>query len=391
MTRKRIWDGITILLVTIAVANMRGQAAPVPVASASGTAAGLRIGPMRPASGLRRLGERGITLQSAVVHDLSRSVTANDQDWFSRYSWDLTAAIDGEKAADWKGGSAALHLKQHRNALGAGYCAPMQGYSNIDATTRTSLYEAWAQQQVWGRRVRLKAGKIDANSDFATVATAADFLNASMGYSPTLMRFPTYPLPKAGVEVATAVGETSQISGGRFAIGTGTFSLVEGAHGWGAGRVSLGAWRLRQKLTRFDGRAAAGTEGAYAVVEQSFWHRPAAESRNERRVAGFLQVGTGQGAVNPYTLHAGGGGVASGMLRFRPGDAVGTAVTWVRLTSASGAGYDTGSEMAAEVYYKVALSRSVSLLSDVQYFQHPGGVKQNGDVVIATPRLVVTF
>jgi carbohydrate-selective porin OprB len=59
-----------------------------------------------------------------------------------------------------------------------------QVYSNIDAASRTTLYELWFEQKWMAGKVRIKSGKIDANSEFAVVESASDFLNSSMGFSP---------------------------------------------------------------------------------------------------------------------------------------------------------------------------------------------------------------
>jgi porin len=346
-----------------------------------------------PALELRRLDTHGVALHSTLVQDLSKSVLAGagNQDWFSRYSWDLTAEIDGQKAVRWTRGSAVVRVKLHRNTSGIADTQPMQAYSNLDAAAQTGLYEAWAQQQFRGNRIRLKAGRIDANADFATVATAADFLNSSMGYGPTLMKFSTYPDPRAGFEAMGAFGKSSQAGFGIFGAGSGTFSVLEGVHTWAAGRVAAGVWNLEQRLTRFDGALASRTPGIYAVVEQALFGQAPPGDNSPRRLQGFLQVGTGQGSVNPYTLHLGGGIVLNRPMRLRTRDTAGAAATWVRLTHAAGAGYDAGGELATEVYYKTSLPRALSLISDVQVFQHPGGVLSHSDTFIASSRMVVTF
>ena len=112
--------------------------------------------------------------------------------------------LDGEKGFGGKGTSGFLRLKHHLNHFGEDEAGPAQGFSNIDAPSRTTLYEAWMEQRLFSDRLRVKAGKIDANSEFAAVPTAGDFLNSSMGFSPTIVGFPSYPLPKAGYQCFSA-------------------------------------------------------------------------------------------------------------------------------------------------------------------------------------------
>lgn len=354
----------------------------------------------RPARTLRQFAERGVSFQYLYVHDLSKSPLGppDSQDWFGRYSWDLTAIIDAHKTLGWTGGSAFFDLKQHAQEYGSMYDCDAQGYSNIDAPSRTVLYQAWAQQQLFGSHLRLKAGRIDANTDFAAVSTASDFLNSSMGYSPTIMEFPTYPAPRPGVDLSLAAGPSTQLSAGLFSAGDGKMILGEASRAWSLGtgqnpgRIALGLWQLREPLHGFRGDDVSGTQGLYTVAEQSLWRRVLSEKAGEeQRLSAFLQFGAGDGKENPYTQHLGGGLVFSAPFRLRPSDAAGAAVTRLSFTRSLDCDYDAHHELALEAYYKFSVSRTLSLVSDVQYFQHPGGILANRDTLIATPRLVVSF
>ncbi|HEX4311539.1 MAG TPA: carbohydrate porin [Acidobacteriaceae bacterium] len=367
---------------------------PAPPASGS-----LLNGFATPARTLHQLAQHGVSFQYLYVHDLSKAPLAlpDSQNWFGRYSWDITSTIDAAKALGWNGGSAFLDLKQHTQEYGSVYTSASQGYSNIDAPSRTVLYQAWAQQLLFNNRLRLKAGRIDANTDFAGVSTAADFLNSSMGFSPTIMEFPTYPQPKMGADLAVAATKSTQISAGLFGTNNGKMELGEVSQAWtlGAsqnpGRVALGIWQLREPLHCFRGDDVSGTQGLYLITEQSLWRRVLSEKQSqEQRLSAFLQIGDGDGKANPFTQHLGGGLVFSAPFRRRPSDAAGAAVTRVVFTRDL-CDYDAHQERALEAYYKFSLSRTLSLVSDVQYFQHPGGILANRNTLIATPRLVVSF
>ncbi|HEY1501507.1 MAG TPA: carbohydrate porin [Acidobacteriaceae bacterium] len=353
-----------------------------------------------PARTLHQLAEHGVSFQYLYVHDLSKAPLGlpDSQNWFGRYSWDITSTIDAGKALGWTGASAFLDLKQHTQEYGSIYNCDAQGYSNIDAPSRTVLYQAWAQELLFGSRLRLKAGRIDANTDFAGVSTAADFLNSSMGFSPTIMEFPTYPQPKLGTDLAIAPSKSTQISAGLFATNNGKMLLGEASQAWSLGasqnpgRVAVGLWQLREPLYSFSGDDLSATEGLYVVAEQSLWRRVLSESKSqEQRLSAFLQLGTGDGRANPYTQHLGGGVVFTAPFRLRPSDAAGAAVTRVSFTRDLDCEYDAHHELALEAYYKFSLSHTLSLVSDLQYFEHPGGDLTNRNTLIATPRLVVSF
>lgn len=385
---------LALLLLPVGLAQ-QGEFSPGPAGNAfTRAAASFRA----PVQRLRTLPERGVALQSLYVHDLSQAPIGapGDHTWFGRYSWDVSATLDGEKLAGWRGGSAFLHGKQHLQEFGRMYDGVAQGYSNIDAASGTMLYEAWGQQLLLDKRVRLQAGKIDANTEFDTVATAADFLNSSMGFSPTIMEFPTYPAPQLGGVVAVAAGPSTQISAGEFVTASGKMTVAEAAQSWSGGkdgrggRACFGVWDLRAPLPRFRGGVVAGSHGSYAVLEQSIWRRALTEA-SPQGLTSFLQIGSGNGEENPYAWHVGGGAVLTAPLRRRPADAVGAAATWVRFSGAPHAGFDAHSELAVETYYKIRLTRTTALVWDTQYFRHPGGIRGRPETVIVTPRLVVSF
>jgi porin len=320
-----------------------------------------------------------------------------DQDWFSRYSSDVTAKIDGHRAMRWSGNTIFLHAKDHKELFGHGYDGFVQTPSNIDAGSLLTLYEAWAQQSAFDDRLRFKAGRIDANTDFDVVSTAADFLNSSMGYSPTIMEFPSYPSPQFGADVSVSPGKTFKLSAGEFGTARGRILISEIARGGttarhGPGRAAVGAWSLHEPLTRFDGRQVSGTSGFYGVAEQTIWQRAHAEGSDKTQsLASFVQIGNGDGRENPATWHVGAGTVLAAPFHTRPADSTGVATTWVRFTDEPNGGYDAHSELVVESYYKLNVSRALCLVTDVQYFRHPGGTWSHPDSLIVTPRLVVTF
>jgi len=174
----------------------------------------------------------GLTFQGLYVNDWTFGSDGNEQDrWFGRYSFDFFLNVDGEKLVGWRGASASLRLKQHLPQFGDenSYSRVSQLYSNIDGNSRTSIYELWLQQTTLSNKLRVKVGKVDASSEFATVAIAADFLNASMGFSPTVMYFPTYPEPKPGIMSFVYPNDRYFVGAGVFRTnGDGTLSIAEG-------------------------------------------------------------------------------------------------------------------------------------------------------------------
>jgi porin len=347
------------------------------------------------------LNEHGISFQGLVVYDWSKEFDHDEEpaSGFGRHSFDLSMPVDGKKAFGLDGSAGLVRLKNHMREFGETCAGAAQLYSNIDASSRTALYEIWLEQRLLSNRLRLKGGKIDANSEFAAVLTSADFLNSSMGYSPTIMAFPTYPEPKLGMNIFVHPTTNDGLGVGLFqTAATGALAIVEPSRNWNLGqserpgRVSVGYWRLSGPVARFDGGKASGAQGFYTVLEQSGL-RPSwlGKRGGERQLATFFQFGQAEGQVSPFTLHVGAGAVLQAPFPKRGHDAIGIAATWVHFSTHPGAGFDLPGELALEGYYKATINRHIALVQDFQFLHHPGGLRADRDCPVITPRFVISF
>jgi carbohydrate-selective porin OprB len=182
---------------------------------------------------------------------------------------------------------------------------------------------------------------------------------------------------------------------GVFQTAMGTMSMAEPRRHWSvgenelAGHFSAGYWRLDGGMTCFDGRVSSVNQGFYSVIEQGLWRSKTKD--RDQAFSTFLQFGRANGDASVFTQHLGGGAVWQAPLGSRPHDGFGFAATWVNFSSQPAAGFDYGGELIAESYYKLVFSRHVSLVPDVQFLHHPGGLRTNPDVAVFTPRLVVSF
>jgi len=347
---------------------------------------------------LHDLNEHGIAVQGTMIYDWSKEFEPGGRAAsFARYSFDAVIPVDGKKLFGVSGSAGMIRLRHHLNNFGGDYVGETQLYSNIDASPRTTLYEAWIEERLFAETLRVKFGKIDANTEFAAVPTASDFLNSSMGYSPTIIAFPTYPEPKLGFNAFYRPTANNTLGVGVFQTASaGALTIVEPSHAWNLGsskkpgRASAGYWHLRGSLARFDGEIASGTTGIYSVLEQTLW-RARMEKESERRLSSFFQFGTADGSISPYQHHFGAGVVLQGMGRKRSQDAIGFATTWVRFSSQPGARFEYPGEFIFESYYKAAITRHIALVQDFQFVHHPGGLQANPDCPVVTPRLVIAF
>jgi carbohydrate-selective porin OprB len=347
---------------------------------------------------LTRLQDRGISFQVNLVQDWSKLLRRDEdaESGYGRYSLDLLAKVDTGKLFGLKGSEGAVRLKNHMEEFGWTCANAAQVYSNIDAPPRTTLYEMWLEQREWSDRLRIKAGKIDANTEFAVVETGGDFLNSSMGYSPTVMLFPTYPEPQPGARITFQVAPGYEVRGGIFrTISHEALWLLEPGHRWAigqselGGRASFGYWRIQGPVDRFDGARNSATQGYYAVAEQALWAGQTAARGGQRQLSVFLQGGYADGDVNAFIRHAGLGAALSAPWLRRKDDAVGMASSWTRFSRSALAGFENPAELVWETYYKMSFSRHFALVHDLQYLHDPGGKK--ADFFVFTPRFTLAF
>lgn len=94
------------------------------------------------------------------------------------------------QSASWSG---LLNVQAFNGNDGSRISDDAQGISNIDAEDFARLYEAWINWQQQDFEIR--CGKVDANTLFATMEAAGDFISPSAGITPTVSAMPTYPEP----------------------------------------------------------------------------------------------------------------------------------------------------------------------------------------------------
>jgi porin len=289
---------------------------------------------------------------------------------------------------------------QHKGGgIGADCVEDGQGFSNIDAPDFHRLVEAWYELPI-GTRARVKVGWNDANSEFAYVENGAEFLNSSMGFSPSIFAMPTYPNPQLGLVVQTQPTAWSYAGGGIYnggpALGVGrfeaAFAIAEAGLRWerfGGGRAGVGYWHVSGGVAAEDGsRGRMSTGGQYVVLDQTVW----TDGRTEqpRRIGAFLQVGLADATLTPIARHVGAGLIASGLVPGRPDDAIGVGLTTVRFGDTDCPVPPQG-EANIGAFYKLALAGWLALKPDVQVIINPVGDPTRQTLVVSTLRVEIGF
>ena len=281
-----------------------------------------------------------------------------------------------------------------------------QGFSNIDTPDFSGIGEAWLEVKFLRDRWRAKAGRIDANTEFAALHASEEFVNSSMGFSPTIWGLPTYPLPGNG-----ALAEYSPSSHVQFSVGTferlelletrqlraGWMWLAQTKLNWvGAGQrdgvLSVGAWHQTGRVNSLDGSNRKGATGPFVALEQTIWREPGREVGDEtgRHVHLFLQYGLANPLVSEVASHVGGGAAFRAPFRSRRDDMVGFGVSQVALSEYGPEGPDAR-ELLAGPFYLFELTPAITIKPDVQWLRQirEGHVAHSG--VLATCRVVLEF
>ena len=376
--------------------------------------------------GLRtRLEEAGLGIGLQVTSEISqvahRGAVPDERLTTSRTLVDATALYAFDALTGWPGASLFVHGQWSDGDAASRATGDIQGWSNIStANDLRQVAEFWAQQ-TWGQRpggaageplLRLRAGKVDANTEYDSLPAAGAFINSSAGFSPTIYGFATFPDPAMGVHLAVAPTSRWSATAG-YMDGSGTAGRHTGVTGidplferrantgklmlgqvryaWPrspigeAGLVQVGAWHHSGTVTRLDGGEQQGTSGMFAQAQVDLWH-----GGDDRTVTLFAQWGNADRQVSEVDTHRAGGLYWTG-LPWRAADGAGLYVSNVSLASAPGPGAHERSETAVEAVYALQATAWCVLKADVQYIFHPGGADDPGHAAVADLRAIVTF
>lgn len=320
---------------------------------------------------------------------------------------DLNVTLDLQKLFGLKNGEIYADLEDHAGQdLSATIVGDLQVFDKLNSASYLQLFEFWYQQQMFGDKLRLKIGKIDANTEFSVIDYGLPFINSSTQVSPTVFLFPTTPDPMPGINLFFKPTASFYASAGAFYanrserfgdfIGNpqdnqlsefGGFFILETGFEWSGtfllphpGNLKLGGWGDNGTFSRFDGTAQNGTGGIYAILDQTV-----IKPDCSRSVKAFLEYGLTQQTINPVDEHFGAGITWSGPLSFRPKDLMGLTGQYARCSAGADLWY--AYELALEWFYKIRVGSWGAVMPDLQYIIHPGGEYRNA--LVGTARLEV--
>jgi porin len=263
------------------------------------------------------------------------------------------------------------------------------------------MLEFWYQQKLFHSKMRIKIGKIDANSEFSVIDNGLEFINSSTQVTPTFIVFPTFPDPTPSINIFFAPGKsfytnlaidyTNQNAGFLNFYGNpvsvqpttnGVLVLSESGLNWKDfpglkkdGNLKLGLWSHTGTFPEFDGKNQQTAQGLYLIFDQTVWTPLSATENNARGIRTFLELGLTDSTVAPVYAHYGAGVVWTGLSARRADDAIGLTAHYVSLSS--GLHLSEQNETNLEAFYKLAITNWLSIKADAQYIINPGGEFNN--------------
>ncbi len=370
------------------------------------------------------LDDAGIVFEGSLISewsDVFRGGTANNSSF--RYLLDLNLTLELETLIGLKGGSVFLDFQNADTGNGALFHGAFQPYSNIAIDgSITQLSQAWYEQWLFEDVVRIKLGKVDANTEFAYIPAAGGFINASAGFTPTIFALPTYPNASTSFNAFVYPSESTYIGAGIYDGATAVDGVPTGSRGpstffsddvsddWffiaetGVTfedfgpvhdfRAGLGGWWHTGDFTTFSGGNEDGAGGLYALAEARVWGPELNEAEECceccRGLFLFAQCGFANDAVSTVTQQFGGGLSLIGTFAGRDDDSAGVYISYVDFTNDPAAGFGA-SETSIELFYDFALTPALHLKPDLQYFINPGGDSSIENAFVGTLRLTLVF
>jgi len=374
-------------------------------------------------AGLRTDAEgAGIEFNGASVTEWARTSGGIDDRWAFRYLLDLNVGLDLGTLVGLDGGTVFAAYQNVHEPVGQAWSGAYQVTSNIALDEGISqLSEVWYEQVLFDDALRFKLGKVDANTEFAYLTSAGEFLNATAGFSPTIFALPTYPNPAFSANVFWTPDDVWHVGGGVydgastvdgiatgargpstafsskhsddvFLIAEGGFRLAEAGPLSGA-MLSVGGWWHTGDFTTFSGGSRDGAGGVYAIGEARLITPTGVDLDDPEDLGGlwaFGQFGWAPDDVAEVGLQFGGGLAQYGTFAGRPDDSVGIYVTWADFSDDPASGF-VGDETVVEAYYDFAVTPWCHVKPDLQYISNPGGDPSLDDAWVGTLRVTIVF
>lgn len=317
-----------------------------------------------------------------------------------RGNLDVVVQVDTQKQQLWDGGRFFIYgQSNHGRSISENYVGDYQLVSNLDPSPKlefTQVSEYWYRQDYADGAYGFKAGKQDANADFAYADLGGDFINPSFTMVPTVP-LATFPNPGLGLACFCHLHDHALISGGIYdglpdggqwgfsGLGDdGCMSLAQlqlnQPEDWGnglAGTVRIGGWYHsgnRDEIVDDPHPRVLGHNYGVWITADKMLISETGEDGDEQGLGTLAQFGWAPDDRNEVDQTYAGGVLYRGPIEGRDLDVIGLGATSVLFGTPTRQLTGMTYEIATEVFYKAVLTDFVGLQFDLQYITNPGGL-----------------
>ena len=346
----------------------------------------------------------GIVVETALAADGFANVAGGAKRGSTAlYNLDLTLSLDAGEMFSWPGATFFAYVLGNYGGSPTEYAGDLQGISNIDAPQALRVYELWFEQTFFDRRISLRGGLYDLNSEFYVTESALLFINATQGIGPELAltgaNGPSiFPVTSLAARLRLNLAPSLYFLGAVFdavpgdPADAGATAVMlrrkEGAlltseigrqvgrpHTPGYSKLALGAWTYSRPFERIASSRVGTSHGVYLLADTRLFSEAKAPKEGLNI---FGHVGWASPRVNPVTLGWGAGLSYDGLVPGRSHDTAGIAIAAAHygapFLSVQRANGDPAEamELALEATYAAAVTPWLSLQPDMQYVINSG-------------------
>jgi porin len=361
------------------------------------------------------LAERGISIDPVLTADFVKNTRGGIDTEGSAFLhlFNLYVTVETEPLFGLKGGTFYADLLTQHGQSPTDEVGDYALTDELDYGGRTQVNEIWYEQKMLDDVLRVKVGKIDANTEFCYAENSFDFSNGGLNYAFPNTQFnfmPTAPDPSFGATVFVYPRHDFYVAGGIFdgalqegfagdygpstvfgppadlyLVGEVGYTFAVRDTPW---RVAAGAFHHTGTFDVFGGGTQDGNTGFYALLDATLWKENPADEEDQQGLGAFFVYDTADSDVTEVDQHFGGGLAWTGAIESRDDDVVGLGASYSHF--AGGAGFEDTGELVFEAFYKIAITEYLSVKADVQYVKDPGGAGLD-DAIVGLVRVQVAF
>jgi porin len=364
-----------------------------------------------------RLAERGVSIDPVFTADYVKNMRGGNDtagDAFL-HIFNLYVTVETEPLFGLTGGTFYMDAFTQKGQSPSDEAGDYALMDELDYGGRTQISEIWYEQKAFEDVLRVKVGKIDANTEFCYAENSFDFSNGGLNYAFPNSQFnfmPTvadnafgavafvYPSDwlYAGAGVFDGALQEGVETGKRgpstlfddpadlYLAGEVGFNFNVKGNPW---RVGLGVSHHTGDFDDFGGGTRGGNTGFYLIADAKLWKENPGDGEDEQGLGAFFVYDTADSDLTEVDQHFGGGLAWTGAFEGRDDDVVGLGASYSHFAGEAAGFADTG-ELVIEAFYKLAVTDYLSVKADVQYVKDPGGAGLE-DALVGLLRVQVAF